>query len=832
MLAALLPFFSIRWFSPSTPECRPHRRADACRSSVLRLGACCAAILMAGGATFPQVARAQGAPASLTGQVLDSSGGGIPHATITLRLPQAGFEETTTADGEGRYEFRGVPPAAYEISARADGFSVAARRVDVSARELRVNITLVPGDLVEQVTVFGTQIAASPEVAARIPGSVDTIDAATIAASHPFNFGEALRKAPGVHVREEEGLGLRPSIGLRGLDPNRSAKVLLLEDGVPLGHAPYGDTDAYYHPPLERYESIEVLKGSSQIAYGPMTIGGVINYITPPTPDRPMATLNLAGGNLSFLNAHASAGTRVGRLGLRGDLLRKQGDGSRENMATRVTDANVKASLMLAPTQVLTVKGNLYDESSSLTYSGLTQPEFLADPRGNPFVNDRFYGDRRGIAATYTNALHGNVLLSARMYGSSFSRDWWRQSSNSDQRPNDRTDPNCGGMQNLSTTCGNEGRLRHYEVWGAEAQVRFTYSLVGLRSETDLGVRGHWESQDRLQKNGDLPLSRDGVLVESNARHNEAYSGYAQQRVLFGRWTVTPGVRVEHVQIERTNRLATPAASGETSLVKAVPGIGASFNPAERVTLFAGAHRGFAPPRPADIITNTGGVLELEPELSWNYEIGMRSMPGAGLRVDATAFRMAYENQIVPASLSGGVGATLTSAGETLHQGFEIAVRSDLGTLRRSAHNPFVRVAYTNVATAEYRGTRFSHVSGFHGISIRGNRLPYAPRHLLNLNVGYVHPKGVDGLLEAVYAGDQFSDDLNTVEPTPNGQRGLIPAYALWNAAVNYRPAAFRRITTFVAVKNLFDRTEVVDRRRGIQVTMPRQVHVGARLAF
>jgi Fe(3+) dicitrate transport protein len=38
---------------------------------------------------------------------------------------------------------------------------------------------------------------------------------------------------------------------------------------------------------------------------------------------------------------------------------------------------------------------------------------------------------------------------------------------------------------------------------------------------------------------------------------------------------------------------------------------------------------------------------------------------------------MDYENQIVPASLAGGVGATLTNAGETLHQGIELTARID-----------------------------------------------------------------------------------------------------------------------------------------------------------
>ena len=80
---------------------------------------------------------------------------------------------------------------------------------------------------------------------------------------------------PGVFARDEEGFGLRPNIGIRGLNPTRSSKVLLLEDGIPLTYAPYGDNASYYHPPVDRFERIEVLKGSGQILFGPHTVGGV-----------------------------------------------------------------------------------------------------------------------------------------------------------------------------------------------------------------------------------------------------------------------------------------------------------------------------------------------------------------------------------------------------------------------------------------------------------------------------------------------------------------------------------------------------------------------------
>ena len=101
-----------------------------------------------------------------------------------------------------------------------------------------------------------------------------------------FNVDEALRKVPGITARSEEGFSQRPNIGVRGLNPTRSSKVLLLEDGLPLSYAPYGDNASYYHPPLDRFSEIEVVKGAGQIPYGPMTVGGVINYRTPPIPSR------------------------------------------------------------------------------------------------------------------------------------------------------------------------------------------------------------------------------------------------------------------------------------------------------------------------------------------------------------------------------------------------------------------------------------------------------------------------------------------------------------------------------------------------------------------
>ncbi|MCA1634220.1 MAG: TonB-dependent receptor, partial [Acidobacteria bacterium] len=633
------------------------------------------------------------------------------------------------------------------------------------------------------------------------------------------------------------GFGLRPNIGIRGLNPTRSTKVLLLEDGIPLTYAPYGDNASYYHPPIDRFETVEILKGSGQILYGPQTVGGVINFITRNPPLKPAGSLTLVGGNRDYFNGHLGYGGTWGNTGLLFDYTRKQGEGARENLRSGLNDFNFKSVSTFGTRHALTLKFNYYGEDSNITYSGLTEAEFRANPRGNVFRNDYFYGDRFGASATHAFVFSPQAVLTTNVYGSFFKRHWWRQSSNSNERPNRlRTlsggDPDCTGMADLNTTCGNQGRLRQYHFFGVEPRLHVNHKLFGVRSVADFGFRAHFETQQRRQENGDLPTSRSGVLVEHNERLNQAYSGFAQNRFIFGDLTITPGVRVEHIEYQRTNRLANGGAgvSGRTDLTQVIPGLGVSYSPSAKLTVFAGAHRGFAPPRTEDVINNnTGGVVELEPELSWNYELGVRSAPLDGVRVEATLFRMDYSNQIIPASLAGGVGAALTNGGETLHQGFELTGRLDTGAIFKSRHNFYARAAYTSLPVAEFRGLRRSSIDST--TIITGRRLPYAPEHLLTATFGYSHPRGLDTSMEAVHVSSQFGDDLNTIAPTVNGQRGLIQSYTIWNAAANYTVERLHT-TFFFTVKNVFDQLYIADRSRGILPGQPRLLQSGLKFTF
>lgn len=776
-------------------------------------------------------ALAQSNNGSVAGRVLDQNSAAIGGATVILRQTSINYERETTTDQGGSFRFDGVPQAQCLLTVKAQGFSIYEKVIILDGSKFgEVKIVLQPVPIAESVIITSSHLTLS-DVAARIPGSIEVVDSETLERTRAFTSTEVLRKVAGVNVRDEEGFGLRPNIGIRGLNPTRSTKVLLLEDGIPLTYAPYGDNASYYHPPIDRFESVEVLKGSGQILYGPQTIGGVVNYITRIPPNRKGGSISLTGGNRHYFDGHLNYGGTAGNTGVLFEFTRKQGKGARENVRSGLNDFNFKSTTALTPQHALTAKFNYYGEDSNVTYSGLREDEFRANPRQNPFRNDFFYGHRFGASVTHAYVFTPDVVLTTNAYSSYFRRHWWRQSSNSNERPNDAADPQCSGMANLNTTCGNQGRLRRYIFAGVEPRLRVTKRLFGLRSETDMGFRTHFEDQDRRQENGERPNSRSGLLVENNERRNQAYSGFVQNRFLFGDLAITPGVRLEHVKYQRTNRLL--GVSGKTQLTQVVPGLGASYSPSEKLTVFAGAHRGFAPPRTEDLINNTtGGSIDLDSELSWNYEVGLRTRPHPAVRIEATFFRMDYQNQIVPASLAGGVGSTFTNGGQTLHQGVEFSAGLDSATIFKRRYNIYMRAAYTFLPIADFRGARFSSVPGFTTTIVSGNRLPYAPEHLLNANVGYAHSRGIDAFLEAVYVSSQFSEDLNRINAvTANGQTGRIPSYTIWNATANYRVENLRT-TFFITAKNLFDRLYIADRARGLLPGPPRSIQAGLKLIF
>jgi Fe(3+) dicitrate transport protein len=384
------------------------------------------------------------------------------------------------------------------------------------------------------------------------------------------------------------------------------------------------------------------------------------------------------------------------------------------------------------------------------------------------------------------------------------------------------------------TCLSRQGRLRDYTTYGIEPRLRLAHGLFGVDSELETGVRAHFELQERKQRNGTSPDATSGTLVEDNERETDAYAFFLQNRFELGAVTLTPAVRLESIRSERTNEL-TPTTTDDgrhDRLSQWVPGLGINYNPNDRLTLFAGAHRGFAPPRTEDIISGSGTFTDVGAEESTNLELGMRARPSDSLTVDATYFHNDFERLIAVGSVAGG--STPLSEGEALFEGLELAGRWV------SAIGPYMQLSYTWLWTAEQTDEFIQVVDptpltpGSDPVpgSRSGNRQPYAPEHELAAALGFARGP-FDGQVELVFLDDMYSDFRNTHRPeaNTNGQVGVIGSHVIFNLALNYELAKLGT-TLFFTVKNVGDREYIVDRTRGIQLGMPRLIQVGARYAF
>ncbi len=778
----------------------------------------------------PGVVIAQVSTGTIEGLILDPGGRAVPGTTVEV----VELRKRVASNTVGAYQFDDIPAGDYTIQIAANDFATVTSSV-ISVRSgsnttQNISFTEVRGS-VNQVDVIGTDSDAIAE----IPGSVSMISTHELRASHPIDANEVLRRVTGVHIREDSGpVGLRLNIGVRGLNPDRSRQVLVLEDGIPLALAPYGEPELYYSPPIDRMKRVEILKGSGSILYGPQTIGGVINFITPDPPAQAGGSFEIIGGQRDFLNFKTNYGGTIGKLGLYGSFLRKQGDGFRD-LNFGVTDFTGKLNYQLTDRQIFGAKLSLYDEVSNSTYLGLSQSQFKRDPNGNAVPDDRLKISRYFASINHQFVPNSTTLLNTTAYAYNTVRNWRRQDFDRARVPGrfytsvfgDESIP--GDAIFLRDSAGN--RDREFNVIGLESRLVKEYAIAGNRSTFSGGLSYTYEKAFDIYVQGSTATSSDGVLRDAETRPARGSSVFLQNRFTLGRrFTITPGLRYERYNFERiitrvrVNNIPTDVdVRGEDKVGAIVPGVGATYQPLKQLTIFAGVHRGFAPPRVKDSVSSSGVPVQLDAEFSWNYEFGARYSTRRGFNAEATYYILDFENQIIPATQSGGATSTLINAGETLHRGIELQAGLDFGRLLDIRHHISADLRYTNLSVARFKNGIFD-----------GNRLPYAPENLFSFIAGYRHPGGFGSQYDVSFVGSQFADNREAIAPTANGQIGLIPAYTLHNLSLDYEKRWEKfSISPFVTIKNLTNRVYISSRApEGIQPGLFRQANFGLRVQY
>ena len=792
---------------------------------------------------LPASLTAQAPAGSLRGSVtVAERGTPVTGALVVL----VGTSRGAMTDSAGQYLLPGIPAGLYSVEVRRVGLTPERRDVAIRAgTTVTADFTLAdaPHELIG-IKVIGSR----SDALSRLPGSASVAKREEIEAQQPLSANEVLRTFPGVHIQEEEGVGLRANIGIRGLDPDRSRTVLVLEDGIPVSLAPYGEPEMYYSPPIDRMERIEVVKGSGSILFGPQTIGGVVNYVTAEAPVEAAGRLLVQGGSGASLLAKLGYGGTWGPVRGTATAFRKQAD-DLNGLRFDMTDATAKVALRGGAGD-FGLKITAYEERSNATYLGLTDSLFRADPHRHPAPDDELRLHRYAVTGTHDVALSRGAAVHTAVYGYQTTRDWRRQNFTYTSSRSNYVFANSTGNRN-----------RSFDVVGIEPRLRAGWAAGGMVSELETGVRAHYERARDQYIAGDGPTASTGLLRDDEIRTGRAFSAFAQNRFFItDALTLTPGVRLERFEFDRhilrarvrrtdgttTTRNVEDVDIRESDAISEfIPGVGAAWSRDETITVFAGAHRGFAPPRAKDALVYEDPTLspdqqipdpvslDLDAERSWNYELGARVTPASYLSLEATAFLLDFSNQIIEPSLSAGsvAQASLANQGATRHRGVEGALSFDFARMIGQPYSLSAGLAYT-YADAVFAGERFL-AFGSDTVNIEGNRLPYAPLHTGSASLTFQHPRGVTVRLDGTLVGSQFTDNFETVEGSANGRNGRIPAYHVFDLSTRLAVPRLSDVTVLASVKNLSDETYIASRRpQGIKTGLPRLMTVGLAWGF
>ena len=614
--------------------------------------------------------------------------------------------------------------------------------------------------------------------ASSIPGAIDIISPEEMEMIQPASLQDALKTVPGVNARDEEGYGAIPNIGIRGLSPNRSTKVLILEDGAPIQPSLFLSNASYYSPPVERISSIEVLKGATGLRYGPNTIGGVINYQSKTPLKDGIVKGKLGSHGYRLLELEAGTSSEQKSMGGGINLITSEANGFRNN-GYRMNDILVKGGMAIGQSQWLGLKLTRYENEINTSYVGLRPDEFIHTPTKNPAPDDQFLSNRTSFDINHELEIDTSTKLKTLMYWSQLERNFWRRDVASKTRQG-TSFVDCGGTAYCVT-----GRNRNFDMLGIDSRLFTNYQAFGIQNESEIGVRLHSETMsNKTERSNAGPRARTGVITGNENNDAKAVALYLQNRFLFtDQFAVTPGVRVESYRQNRKNEMN--GVQGQANNTELVPGIGATWQLAPELQLYSSVYKGFAPAMISAAISGDGVDQKLDAERSMNIEFGFRGQ-AQKWTYEGAAFRMDFSNQIVNQALSGGISKT--NGGQSLHQGAEGA----LGYAITSAWSVLANATY--IPVAEFKGGALGPI---------GNRIPYTPKLTGNLGLNY-SKDGLRSFLNAYHVSSQYADSVNTVEESNDGTKGLIPAFTTLNWSVVYSPQ--KDLKLFGVVRNLFDK--------------------------
>ncbi len=659
------------------------------------------------------------------------------------------------------------------------------------------------------VTVVGDWLGDADEKNVQDhPGARDVVRREQLQQQGLTTVRQALNRIPGVNAPENNGTGshdMALNFGIRGLNPRLATRSTLLMDGIPVPYAPYGQPQLSLGPvSMGNMDAVDVVRGGGAVRYGPQNVGGIVNFVTRAIPEDfgVDASLQMDYSPSSTQHAPKKTGSfRVGGTmdnGLGGAILYSgvRGSDYRQHSRTRIDDVIVKGAYQLNAVHSFHAIAQYYDGEADMP-GGLTVDAFKADPYQSTRPVDRFWGRRTLVGAGY-DYTDGSRKASVNTFFTKTLRSGFL---------------NQGNFVSLSP--------RYYWVRGIEARASQGVNVGATHHEIGVGYRYIDEASHELRYR---ESTASGLLPTVSSRNDrdtrgktEAHAVYLDDRIDWGLWTITPGVRYERIDQQQINVLTGRPFKGDYST--ALPALNVLYRLDEGWNLYANTEGSFGSVQYSQM-PNRVRVNEIKPEKARTWELGTRYAQGM-VRGEIGAFLINFNNQYESSQTTDSVIAR----GKTRHAGIESAFGYRLDELLPVLKGAEVYGNYAYVdATIREAGPN------------KGNQVPFSSKHKGLVGISYTQDRWQTGF-EGEFQSSQYADNANTLAESADGSTGKIPGYGVWNLRGSYDfGPELAGLKLGAGIKNLFNREFYTrsydDNNKGKYLGLPRTVYVQATVKF
>ena len=625
---------------------------------------------------------------------------------------------------------------------------------------------------------------------------------------------QVLAKVPGIHIWESDPSGIQIGIAARGLSPNRSWEFNVRQNGYDISADPFGYPEAYYNPPLQAVQRIEVVRGQGSLQYGPQ-FGGLVNYILRNGSEikKPfeIETQQTMGSNAMF-NSYNAVGGKKGKVHYYGFFDHRNGDGWRANSRYLTNTAYGSITYNFTTKFSLTTEV-MRSHMRSQQPGGLTDTQIKKDPQQS--LRSRNWFDvtwtTPAFIANYT--LNDHTRWNTKIFGTIGDRN------------------SVGFMQGITvkdslnpSTLSYNNRmvnLDQYRNAGLESRIITDYHLGQFKNTLSGGIRLYTGRTTRkADGKGTTGASYDinviGEYLRDVAFNSKNVAAFVENIFRFNdKFYIIPGIRYEWLKGAASGRNGYDNNGAEIILQNItrersfiLGGIGTEYHLTKHTEIYSNISQAYRPLQFANLqAPPTTDIVDpkLKDARGFNFDLGYRGKVKDFLQFDISGFYLQYNNRVGTITPSGTSYRLITNVGASTSKGFE-------GYIEFNAMRAFGKNLHSDLIVFGSYGYTDARYSGDHkDANTKGKKVENAPANIFRggLTGGY---KGLLLTIQLSKVGESFSDANNTVQPTANYNNGLIPSYTITDITASYKLP--KGINFRAGINNLFD-TKYFTRRAG-----------------